>query len=127
MITALNANEKKKKKSAKEVETDDKKNAFAFANQPSTSAWGDESDEEGEAVTESVKESEEEESDSEEDSDEEEDEEVEEEAPKAVEKSVTSQPKVVSEPTRTLSKSEKKKLEMEALEAALQDLGINRE
>ncbi len=99
---------------------------FAFVNQSSSSAWGDESDEElatPAVIPTEQAEEEEEEDDEEEDSDEESEEEGEEESDAS--KPVAETLVKITEPAKTLSKKEKKQLEDEAFEKALADLGIN--
>jgi len=93
----------------------------SFVNNASTSAWGDDSDDEHAAepaVEEAVAEEEEEESESESESEEEEEEE---------ESVKPAPPQKAEPPARTLSKKEKKELEMKEFEAALADLGIKAE
>jgi hypothetical protein len=116
-------------------------NVFAFiGNQHSTSAWGDESDDEdfqaahqlalqrqadvdAEAAAAQAEE-EEDDVDEEEDSDSESEEEEEEEEETEKKPVVVEAPKKKAEPVKQLSKKEKKQLEMEELESALAELGI---
>ncbi|CAH0474313.1 unnamed protein product [Peronospora belbahrii] len=111
----------KRKKKTNEVP---KNTMFAsFVNKSSTSAWGDDSDDEiyvaATSVTESSVVAEEGEEDEDDDDEEDEEDESEDEEPMA---SVA--PKKTVIPHRTLSKKEKKELEMKEFEAALADLGI---
>ncbi|RMX65432.1 hypothetical protein KXD40_009588 [Peronospora effusa] len=117
--------EKRKKKTLEGP----KNTMFAsFVNNPSTSAWGDDSDDEIHVTAvskekdeedEELEEEEDDDDDDDESDSEEEEEEEENEKPLLLTKPIT--------PARTLSKKEKKELEMKEFEAALADLGIKAE